>query len=181
MEKTNIWEYVKSMVFTVIAMVVIYIILSFVGQRTVVSGNSMYPRLKNNDNILVNKLAYKVGDVERFDVVIFPHYNEAIGKEVFYVKRVIGLPGEMVRVDKGLIYINGELLTEYYGCYDEELPYYNGIAGEEIYVGEDEYFVLGDNRNNSEDSRTFGCIKKDDLTGKAFLKVYPFSDISYVK
>lgn len=181
MRNTNVWEYVKSMVFTVIAMLAIYIILSFVGQRTVVSGNSMYPRLKNDDNILVNKLAYKVGDVERFDVVIFPHYNETMQEEVYYVKRIIGLPGEMVRVDKGLIYINGELLTEYYGCYDDDLPYYNGLAGEEIYVGEDEYFVLGDNRNNSEDSRTFGCIKKDDLTGKAFLKIYPFSDISFVK
>ena len=181
MRKSNIWEYVKSMGFTVIAMIAIYIILSFVGQRTVVSGNSMYPRLRDNDNILVNKLAYKLGDVERFDVVIFPHYNETMQKEVYYVKRVIGLPGEMVRIDKGLIYINGELLTEYYGCYDDDLPYYNGIAGEEIYVGEDEYFVLGDNRNNSEASRTFGCIKKDDLTGQAFVKIYPFSDISWVK
>ncbi len=181
MKQNTIWEYVRTMVYTVIAMIVIYVLLSLVGQRTIVSGNSMYPRLKNNDNILVNKLAYKFDDVERFDVVIFPHYNEAMKKDVFYVKRVIGLPGELVRVDKGLIYINGELLTEYYGCYDEELPYYNGIAGEEIYVGEDEYFVLGDNRNNSEDSRTFGCIKKDELTGKAFLKIYPFSDISFVK
>ncbi len=179
--KTIFWEYMKTAVITIIIGIAISFALTYVGQRTVVSGDSMYPALKDKESVLVNKLAYKFDDVERFDVIIFPHYNEGTGETTYYIKRVIGLPGENIRVYNGLIYINGELLTEYYGCYDDDLPYYNGIAGEEMYIGEDEYFVMGDNRNNSDDSRTFGCIKKDDITGEALITIYPFEEIGLVK
>ncbi len=181
MNKKNMIENFKAIIIAVVIALGISLILTFVAQRTIVSGNSMYPTLNDGESVLVNKLAYKFGDVERFDVVIFPYYNESTGEEVYYIKRIIGMPGELIRIHNGLIYINGEMLTEYYGCYDDDLPYYNGLAGEEMYIGEDEYFVLGDNRNDSSDSRTMGCVKKSDLTGKALITIYPFSEIGWVK
>lgn len=167
MKNENLWDYIRLAVYTIICLIVVYFVLSFIVQRTVVNGDSMYPALNDGESLMVNKLAYKLGEVERFDVVVFPHYNETKGEEVYYIKRVIGMPGELIQIDNGLIYINGELLSESYGYYDKDLPYYNGIAEEEFYIGEDEYFVLGDNRNNSDDSRTIGCVNKDIIIGEA--------------
>ncbi len=170
MDKGVLWDYVKAAIYTIIALIVIFIILSYVGQRTEVTGNSMYPTLENGDSVWVNKLAYKTGEIERFDVVIFPHYNESLGEEIYYIKRVIGMPDERIRIKDGLIYINDELLEESYGYYDKDMPYYNGLAEDEIYIGEGEYFVLGDNRNNSEDSRMIGCVSEDIIIGEALVK-----------
>ena len=171
MDKKNVlWEYIRVAIWTIAALIGAFIILSFVGQRTEVNGASMYPTLESGDSVWVNKLAYKVGDIERYDVVIFPYYNKSLGKEVYYIKRIIGMPGELIQIQDGVIYIDGEQITESYGYYDKDYPYYNGIAAEEMYIGENEYFVLGDNRNNSEDSRSIGCITKDMIIGEALVK-----------
>ena len=125
-----------------------FLIVTFVAQRTVVEGNSMNPTLKNGDNLIVSKITYKVKDPERFDIIVFP-FRES--KDTNYIKRIIGLPGETVQIDhEGNIFINHKKLEENYGA---ETIKYPGIAAEPITLGDDEYFVLGDNRNDSKDSR----------------------------
>ncbi len=119
-------------------------------------------------------------DPERFDIIVFPFkYKE----DTFYIKRIIGLPGETVQIDEeGKIYIDGEILEENYG---REIIQSNtiGIAGEPILLGEDEYFVLGDNRNNSMDSRTevVGNIKREEIIGRAWIRIWPLSDAGVLK
>lgn len=153
------------------------LIVIFIAQRTVVEGTSMNPTLNNGDNLIVSKIAYRFSDPKRFDVVVFPYQHK---KHTYYIKRVIGLPGETVYIDEnGTIYINGEVLEEDYGNAVILDP---GRAKEPITLGEDEYFVMGDNRNNSSDSRDnmVGNIKKKDLLGKAWLRIYPFKDFGTV-
>ena len=154
-----------------------YMIVTYVGQRTEVVGNSMYPTLHNGDNLLVDKLSYRLKEIERFDIVVFEYEHE---NHVYYIKRIIGLPGETVQIADGNIYIDGELLEEDYGY---EIMESAGTAAEPITLGEDEYFVLGDNRNDSTDSRDprVGNIKRDIIIGRAFVRIYPFDAIGFLK
>ncbi len=163
-----------------IAAAVSYLIVHFVAQRTYVDGKSMYPTLNDGDNLIVEKLSYRFSDIERFDIVVFPHYNEKRGGEVNYIKRVIGLPGETIQIKEGVIYINGEKLEDEYGYYSNGQAMHGGDAEEEIYIGDDEYFVLGDNRNNSDDSRKIGCISEDIILGQAVFRIFPFSSIGSI-
>ena len=145
-------------------------ILIFLGQRTRVEGSSMYPTLEDKDNLIADKLSYRFNEPERFDIVVFPYKYK---KHTHYIKRIIGLPGETVQIKDGKIYIDGELLDENYGAETINDP---GRAAEPIVLGEDEYFVMGDNRNHSSDSRyeDVGNIKKSDLTGRAWVRIFPF-------
>lgn len=149
-------------------------VLKFVGQRSVVDGSSMVGTLYNGESVWVNKFRYRFTDPERFDIVVFPYkYQE----NTYFIKRIIGLPGETVRIDEeGNIYINGEILEEDYGL-EVIRPENRGIAAEEITVGEGEYFVMGDNRNDSMDSRfpNVGNISEDIIVGKAVFRLFPLS------
>ena len=152
----------------------------FVGQRTEVEGASMENTLHNGDNLIVDKLSYRFHDPERFDIIVFPFQYQA---NTYYIKRIIGLPGETVQImEDGSIYINGEKLEESYGR-EVIQPETIGRAAEPIVLGEDEYFVMGDNRNNSSDSRTdiVGNIKREDIIGKAWLRIWPLSDFGVLK
>lgn len=154
-----------------------FLIVTFVAQRTVVEGKSMNPTLNDGDNLIVSKITYKVKDPERFDIIVFP-FNGS--KDTNYIKRIIGLPGETVQIDHaGNIYINQKKLEEHYGA---ETISYPGIAAEPIKLGEDEYFVLGDNRNDSKDSRfsDVGNIKRSDIIGKAVFRLYPFNKMHII-
>lgn len=163
-----------------------WLVITFVGQRTVVKGASMEPTLygtdvnnpdKAGDNLIVDKLTYRFSDPKRFDIIVFPYkYSDE-----YYIKRIIGLPGETVQIDEqGNIYINGEILREGYG---KEIILNPGIASEPITLGEDEYFVMGDNRNNSADSRTasVGNIHRDEIIGRAWLRIWPLSRFGFLK
>lgn len=154
-----------------------YLIITYVGQRTRVSGSSMEPTLTDGDNLIVDKLTYRFRDPKRYDVIVFPYQYQ---KNTFYIKRIIGLPGERVQVADGYVYINGELLDEHFGKEVMDDP---GIAENEITLGEDEYFVLGDNRNHSSDSResSVGVIHRDDLMGRAWIRIWPLDKIGVVK
>ena len=154
-----------------------YIIVTYVGQRTEVVGSSMYPTLHDGDNLLVDKISYRFTDIERFDIIVFEYQHE---ENVYYIKRIIGLPGETVQITDGNIYINGELLEEDYGY---EVMESDGLAAEPVTLGENEYFVLGDNRNDSTDSRDprVGNITRDIIVGKAFVRIYPFDAIGFLK
>ena len=125
-------------IYLLIVLVLTYLIIAFVGQRTVVHGESMENTLYDGDNLIVDKWTYRTHDPVRFDIVVFPYKYE---KNTYYIKRVIGLPGESVRIDAyGNIYINDVLLEESYG---REAIRDAGLAGNTVYLGADEYFVLG--------------------------------------
>ncbi|MCH5342629.1 MAG: signal peptidase I [Acetatifactor sp.] len=157
-----------------------YLMITFVGQRTEVDGESMETTLSDGDNLIVDKLTYRFSDPKRFDIIVFPfQYQE----DTYYIKRIIGMPGETVQIDaKGNIYIDGKILTESYG---REIirPDTIGIAAEPITLGEDEYFVMGDNRNNSSDSRTeiVGNVHRGDIIGRAWVRIWPFSKFGVLR
>ncbi len=165
-------ELISTAIYLLVVLGVTYLLITYVGQRTVVDGQSMETTLSHGDNLIVDKITYRFKDPERFDIIVFPfQYQE----DTYYIKRIIGLPGETVQIDKeGTIYINGEVLEEAYGreIISEE---HIGIAKDPITLGEDEYFVMGDNRNNSSDSRTeiVGNIHRDEIVGRAWLRIWP--------
>ena len=155
-----------------------YLIITYVGQRTRVSGTSMETTLSDGDNLIVDKLSYRFQDPKRFDIVVFPYKYE---ENTYYIKRIIGLPGDTVQVKDGYTYINGELLES--DIYGAEVMIEAGTASEPITLGEEEYFVLGDNRNHSLDSRdpSVGILKREDLIGRAWVRIYPFDKMGVIR
>lgn len=153
-----------------------YLIVTYVGQRTRVSGHSMEATLQDGDNLIVDKLSYRFREPERFEIIVFPYRHK---ENTYYIKRIIGLPGEEVQVKDGYVYINGKKLEEHYGLGVMESP---GIAAEPIALGENEYFVLGDNRNNSSDSRdpSVGVLRRDELIGRAWVRIWPLKNIGVI-
>ena len=171
-------EILSLLLYIVVVFGICFLIITFVGQRSKVSGSSMEPTLSDGDNLIVDKISYRIHDPQRFDIIIFPYQYQ---ENTYYIKRIIGLPGETVYInDAGEIYINGKLLEEDYGLDTIQNP---GLASEPITLGEDEYFVMGDNRNNSTDSRfaSVGEIKRQNIIGKAWVRIYPFNKITVIK
>lgn len=140
------------------------------------SGSSMETTLSDKDQLIVDKMTYRFRDPKRYDIVVFPYQYQ---DNTYYIKRIIGLPGETVQILSGMVYIDGMRLDEHYGDEIMENP---GIAEEPLTLGEDEYFVLGDNRNNSSDSRAsdVGLIHRKDLIGRAWIRVWPLSQIGVI-
>lgn len=164
-------------VFIVVVVAASYLIVTFVGQRTEVSGSSMETTLSSGDQLIVDKISYRFRDPKRYDIVVFPYRYE---ESTYYIKRIIGLPGETVQIVDGMVYINGSPLNEHYGNEVIEDP---GSAAEPITLGDDEYFVLGDNRNNSQDSRAsnVGLIHRDELLGRAWVRIWPLDQFGVIK
>ena len=140
-----------------------WMIVTFVGQRTRVSGQSMETTLQDGDNLIVDKISYRFHDPSRYDIIVFPYKYE---ENTFYIKRIIGLPGEIVQVKDGYTYINGKKLTS--DIYGREVMDEPGIAEEPVKLGKDEYFVLGDNPPASVDSRFWNepFISREDILAK---------------
>lgn len=160
-----------------ITLVIAFTFVYFIGLRTSVVGQSMADTLSNGDEILVNRFIYKVTDPKPNDIIVFlPNGNE---KSHYYIKRVIAVPGDTVQIQSGAVYVNGELFEEEVDVSAIEEA---GLAAEEITLGDDEYFVLGDNRNNSEDSRyaNIGNVKKEYIIGKAWFIVSPWKDFGFL-
>lgn len=171
-------EVLNISIYILVILVLTYCAVVFLGQRTSVIGSSMEPTLSDGDNLIVDKITYRFREPERFDIIVFPYQYT---KNTYYIKRIIGLPGEKVRIDEeGRIYINGEVLRESYG---KETIVDAGLAAEEITLGNDEYFVMGDNRNDSADSRfvSVGNIKRQNIMGRAWLRIYPFKKFGILK
>ena len=173
-------EVISTVLYFLGVLVVALLIVKFVVQRTQVEGESMEPTLYNGENLMVDKLSYRFGEPKRFDVIVLkPYENDS---KTFYIKRIIALPGETIKIEKdGTIYVNGEKLYEGYGK-EVIRPENRGRAANEVTLGENEYFVMGDNRNNSGDSRSeaVGNVSKDDIIGKAWIRIWPLNKIGIV-
>ena len=169
----RIRELLGWVVYILIVVCATYLIVTYVGQRTRVSGDSMLPTLENEDNLIVDKLSYRFRDPKRFEIVVFPY---RYAENTYYIKRIIGLPGETVQIKQGYVYIDDKKLDESYGLELIEEGRY-GLAAEPIQLGKDEYFVLGDNRNESADSRetSVGILKREELIGRAWVRIWPLN------
>ena len=169
--------------FTWIFKIVVTCLVAFVavwywGQRVSTVGDSMSPVLKNADVVLVNRIVYNASSPKRGDVIVFkPKGNE---NSHYYTKRIVGLPGETVQIVENQVYINGKKLEEDYKTTKIDTA---GIAGEKLKLGGDEYFVLGDNRNNSEDSRyaDIGLVDADYIEGRVWLRILPSDSFDLIK
>lgn len=176
-EKGILRELAGWIVYLLIIVGVTYLIITYVGQRTKVSGRSMETTLHDGDNLIVDKISYRFREPERFEIIVFPYQHK---ENTYYIKRIIGLPGETVQVIEGSVYINGELLDEHYGNEPMENAW---MAAEPITLGEDEYFVLGDNRNHSSDSRdpSVGILHREELLGRAWVRIWPLDKFGVIK
>ena len=162
---TVIKDIFEMIVGGLIAVFLAFVIVFSVGMRTSVIGDSMEPVLFNGQEILMNRVVYRLSLPKRGDVVVFlPNGNQ---NSHYYVKRVVGLPGETIQIKDGNVYINGVLLEED-DSFDKMIE--AGIAENELVLASDEFFVLGDNRNSSEDSRSgnVGAVQRDNIIGKAW-------------
>lgn len=161
-----------------ITCLVAFVAVWYWGQRVSTVGDSMNPVLRNADVVLVNRIVYNASSPKRGDIIVFkPKGNE---NSHYYIKRIVGLPGETVQIVENQIYIDGKKLEEDYKTTKLDTA---GIAGEKLKLGGDEYFVLGDNRKNSEDSRSadIGKVKRSYIYGKAWFVASPRKDWGFVR
>lgn len=163
--------------YAVLIFVCIYIMPNFVIQRTIVDGSSMENTLSDGDQLYVEKLSYRFDALKRFDIIVFYPYGRE--NDEYYVKRIIGLPGETVQIIGSDISIDGKILEEDYGKDPITDP---GRATEPITLADDEYFVLGDNRTVSKDSRSedVGNVNKDNIGGRAIFRIMPLSKLGTI-
>jgi len=166
------WEFAKIVI---IAALIVLPIRYFVFQPFLVHGPSMEPNFENGDYLIIDELSYRLREPQRGEVVVF---NYPLDPSQRYIKRIIGLPGETVMIEEGRIYINEDILDE--SEYLASSVYTLSQNGKETVLSENEYYVLGDHRSASSDSRRWGVLDKEDLIGRAFFKVNLFDEFSKV-
>ncbi|HSM26364.1 MAG TPA: signal peptidase I [Anaerolineaceae bacterium] len=166
-KKSKLRSFLLEILQTLILALIFYFIIDSFFPRVRVENISMKPTLQPGELLLVNKLAYKIGTPQHGDVIVF-HYPG--NPEEDYIKRLIGLPGDEVNVEGGLVYINGQPLDE---PYISAPPSYRGVWE----VPEDSFFVLGDNRNQSSDSHSWGFVPLENVVGKALIVYWPINEI----
>jgi signal peptidase I len=162
-ESQSVKRFFIDLLETIVLAVVLFFAINAVSARVRVDGSSMVPTLQNGEYVLVNRLAYRNRLPERGDIIVFVSPQTT---ELDLIKRVIGLPGDTVRISGGVVQVNGQVLEE---SYIAAAPIYNG----EWNVPEDKLFVLGDNRNDSSDSHAWGLLPLDNVIGKAILIYWP--------
>lgn len=173
-------EFIQSIVLALSVFVVIYL---FVAQPNEVKGSSMFPNFKDKEYLLTEKLTYKFSQPKRGDVVIFkaPASEPCAADECEYIKRVIGVPGDKVMIKDRQVYLNDKLLDQSFLPEDiSTLPGDYVQEGIEVIVPEGQYLCFGDNRPNSRDGREFGPINRNLIVGKALLKYWPLSAVSFI-
>jgi signal peptidase I len=169
-------SWVRDLAFSVLIAVVLIV---FIYQPVKVEGTSMEPGLSDNERIFINKFTYKLklGDIRRGDTVVF-WYPGDITKS--YIKRVIGLPGDRIRIARGQVYVNGKALVEDYVAETSRDPS-TWADGRDVAVPAGNYFVLGDHRNSSSDSRAWGWVPRDNIYGKAVFVYWPLEKMGRVE
>ena len=182
----KVTDWVTTVVIIVFCIGIAYFLASFVttyvAHQTTVEGESMEPTLTDGDSVIIQRLSYYFADPKRYDVVVFPvSYDDGTAKKTYYIKRVIGLPGETVQIIDGSVYINNEKLDD--DVYGAAAINEAGIAENPLVLGENQYFVMGDNRNMSTDSRNsyVGLVNKNDIIGEAWLCTWPLNHFGGVK
>jgi len=169
----NAWDLIK---FAALALIIVLPIRMFIAQPFIVSGESMVPTFQDGQYLIVDEISYILNGAHRGDVVVFKYPNDT---KRYFIKRVIGMPNEKIIINDGKVKIinkenpDGFLLNE---------PYINEnfTTTAEYTTGDNEYFVMGDNRNHSADSRSWGILPKNLMVGRAYLRLLPFKDISYL-
>ncbi|MBO5468369.1 MAG: signal peptidase I [Lachnospiraceae bacterium] len=161
-----------------VVVILAYSIVTFGMQTVTMIGQSMNPALSNQDVLLLNKAAYTFGSPKRYDIIAFKLKDDTDG--YFTIKRIVGLPGETVQIKNGKIFIDGDVLTN---LPFDDLIMTEGLALDGVTLGDEEYFVIGDNCNNSEDSRyvNIGNISAKEISGKVVFRISPKSEWGFVK
>lgn len=173
MDWLDIKEFIKDSFVYILIFIVVLLIVIYLVSFTQVIGPSMSNTLNDKDITIVFKANYKIFEVSRGDIISFKYKDTK-----YLIKRVIGLPGDQIEYIDGKLYINDNLYEEEYIDVNKNKTDFNMLY--EI-IPDNEYFVLGDNRDNSLDSRKIGFIKKDDIIGKIVFRIFPFNGIKYIK
>lgn len=165
------WEFIKILV---ISLAIVFPIRAYVAQPFIVEGDSMEPNFSDGEYLIIDEISYRFKEPKRGDVIVF---HPPTGQRVFFIKRIIGLPGEEVMIENGEIIVSSG--AEKVILNEEYLP--EGLKttpDSSFKLGESEYFVLGDNRSRSSDSRFWGTLRKNKITGRAFLRLWPLSKLN---
>jgi len=168
---SSIRRIINEAVQTIALALLMFLVINFLSARIRVDGRSMEPNFHDGDYVIVNRLAFRLGELQRGDVIVFPY---PINREEDYIKRVIGLPGDSISIRDGVVILNDSVLDE---DYLDMLP--RGDMAERV-VPEGHAFVMGDNRNDSSDSRIWGPLNVEDIIGKAVFRYWPIADIGSV-
>ena len=170
-KKNSLWELVRVVL---LAVIIVLPIRLFIAQPFIVSGTSMVPTFHDSEYLIVDEISYRLDEPKRGEVIVFrfPH-----NPSVFYIKRVIGLPGETINIEKGVVTIKNE---ENPDETELEEPYVSAVVDDgrdmSVELKENEYFVMGDNRPASSDSRSWGPLEEDFIVGRALVRVLPFEE-----
>jgi len=175
MDFRDITEFIKDTSQYILIVIIVLLLFIFVVGLNQVIGPSMEPNLYEDDIVIVNKLLYRFKDINRNDVVIIKQ------NEKYMIKRIIGLPNEYIEYKDGYLYVDGNSYKESFETTETDDFNLKDIDASLDKIPEDMYLVLGDNRMNSSDSRSFGLIEKEQIVGKAWIKIWPFSDIKFIK
>ena len=169
--KDKVIDFIKEISIYVIIILIIILLKIYVISPIRVNGTSMDPTLENGDIMILNKIGYRITKIKRFDIVVIKYTEQ--GKKDLLIKRIIGLPGDEIKYVNNTLYVNGKIVEENFDksyTYDFSL---NELGSNK--VPKDSYFVLGDNREVSKDSRSIGFIDKKDIVGKSSLTLFPFN------
>lgn len=171
-------EILNTSLYVLVVLGITILVIKYVGQRTEVIGSSMEPTLSDGDNLIVDKASYLFRNPKRYEIVVFPYRDK---ENVYYIKRVIGIPGDTIYIDpEGNVYVNDEIIEEDYIAAKTKDA---GMAAAPVTLKENEYFVMGDNRNNSVDSRfsQIGIVNRDEIIGRAVVRIWPITKIKIMK
>jgi len=169
-KKETIWELAR---FAIIAIIIVIPVRIFIAQPFIVSGSSMVPTFQNGDYLIVDEISYRLKNPERFDVIVFRYPHD---QTKFFIKRIIGLPNEEIVINNGIVTI---INIEHPDGFILDQPYVKNESksNEHLKLKENEYFVMGDNRSASSDSRYWGALTKNLIMGKAFIRLFPIKEI----
>lgn len=173
MKKEKLKKIIKEVYPYFVIVLVVVLVRSFIITPAIVDGKSMYPTLNDNNIVILNKLDYKINGLKRFDIIVVDYNGEKL------IKRVIGLPGEHIEYKNNMLFINGYLTNENFN-HDNTSDFKLEMIGY-LKIPGDKYFVVGDNRNHSTDSRMIGLIDKKNIKGKVSLRLFPINKFGKIK